>query len=68
MLIDASALNVKEPPPPGRALFEMVDVRFEIVGRKADYEFPGDRTCGETPVPIPNTEAKPVTADGSPYG
>jgi hypothetical protein len=29
------------------------------------YEFPGDLTCGETPVPIPNTEAKPVAADGS---
>ena len=23
-------------------------------------EFPGDYTDGETPVPIPNTEAKPV--------
>ncbi len=23
-------------------------------------ELPGDYTCGETPVPIPNTEAKPV--------
>jgi hypothetical protein len=29
------------------------------------YELPGDLTHGETPVPIPNTEAKPVAADGS---
>ena len=27
---------------------------------KADNEFPGDYTYGETPVPIPNTEAKLV--------
>ncbi len=31
-------------------------------------EFPGDYTDGETPDPIPNSEAKPVQADGSPYG
>jgi hypothetical protein len=26
----------------------------------ADNKLPGDHTYGETPVPIPNTEAKPV--------
>lgn len=31
-------------------------------------ELPGDYTGGETPDPIPNSEAKPVQADGSPYG
>ncbi len=29
------------------------------------YEFPGDVTDGETPDPMPNSEAKPVQADGS---
>ena len=33
-----------------------------------DNEFPGDYTGGETPDPIPNSEAKPVQADGSPLG
>ena len=28
-------------------------------------EFPGEITGGETPDPIPNSEAKPVPADGS---
>ena len=33
---------------------------FDFVRRKPDKELPGDITGGETPVPIPNTEAKPV--------
>ena len=33
-----------------------------------DNEFPGDFTDGETPDPIPNSEAKPAQADGSPSG
>jgi hypothetical protein len=31
-----------------------------------DNELPGDYTDGETPDPIPNSEAKLVQADGSP--
>ena len=27
--------------------------------------FPGDYSGGETPVPIPNTEVKPSSADGT---
>ena len=27
--------------------------------------FPGDRSEGETPVPIPNTAVKPLSADGT---
>ena len=32
------------------------------------HELPGDFTDGETPDPIPNSEAKLVQADGSPLG
>ncbi len=28
-------------------------------------EFPGDHGEGETPVPIPNTEVKPLSGDGT---
>jgi hypothetical protein len=35
----------------------------EETGQSLIYEFLGDHTHGETPVPIPNTEAKPVPAD-----
>ena len=33
---------------------------FELVPIYRDNEFPGDYTDGETPDPIPNSEAKPV--------
>ncbi len=29
------------------------------------FEFPGDFSGGATPVPIPNTEVKPSSADGT---
>ncbi len=30
--------------------------------------FPGNHNKGETPVPIPNTEVKPFSADGTAWG
>jgi hypothetical protein len=30
--------------------------------------FPGNHNEGETPVPIPNTEVKPFSADGTAWG
>ena len=33
---------------------------LRLAGSARDNEFPGDHTGGETPVPIPNTEAKLV--------
>ena len=32
----------------------------EFQAARSDSRVPGDDTYGETPVPIPNTEAKPV--------
>ena len=33
--------------------------------RNVLFQFPGDHRRGVTPVPIPNTEVKPSTADGT---
>ncbi len=38
----------------------LVAAKFDFFRRKPDKELPGDNTGGATPVPIPNTEAKPV--------
>ena len=32
------------------------------------FQLPGDYGGGETPVPIPNTEVKPSSADGTALG
>ena len=32
---------------------------------KIEFKFLGDHSEGETPVPIPNTEVKPFSADGT---
>ncbi len=34
-------------------------------GGTKKVKFPGDHSEGETPVPIPNTEAKPLSGDGT---
>jgi hypothetical protein len=47
---------------------EVSRLNTELVRLWPDNELPGDFTDGETPDPIPNSEAKPAQADGSPYG
>ena len=59
----------RKPEPRSELVACHLSLKHEI--DQADrliYEFPGEHTHGETPVPIPNTEAKPVAADGSPTG
>src|SRR5579875_1477079 len=48
------------------SLGEQVPVRPASRGRERPaVGFPGDHSGGATPVPIPNTEVKPASADGT---
>ena len=46
------------PGRQGRCESELVSLSFSV-------EFLGDSSEGETPVPIPNTEVKPLSPDGT---
>ena len=54
MIVQRTKTKVQSPK------FEISNLRFEI-----SHHFSGDFVDRVTPVPIPNTEVKPVGADGT---
>ncbi len=47
------------------AAMAMFSPRLFAAAGRYSKEFPGDCSGGATPVPIPNTEVKPSSADGT---
>src|SRR5262245_38202695 len=43
----------------------VLPINIELSRISKDFKFSGDRTERVTPVPIPNTEVKPLWADGT---